>query len=176
MKNRFVKVRKDLVIVGGGMPGIVSALQAARLGLKVALINNRGYFGGNASAEIAVNVSGATGAQEFNYYAREGGIIEELLLENMHRNVNGKKILNFLPIQTWMKWYAKAEGSKQLPAHSWLRISALFLKHLFLLMIRGTELWAFWREPSTVMEEKQRMSTGKEQLRRRQITMFLRVH
>lgn len=93
MKNKVVEVRKDLVIVGGGMPGIVSALQAARLGMKVALVNNRGYFGGNASAEIAVNVSGATGAQEFNYYAREGGIIEELLIENMHRNVSGNRYI-----------------------------------------------------------------------------------
>ncbi|AEE95926.1 FAD-dependent oxidoreductase [Mahella australiensis] len=79
-------VTKDLVIIGAGMPGICAAIQAARLGLTVALINNRGYVGGNASAEIDVSVDGADGAQEFNLYAREGGILEEIRLENLHRN------------------------------------------------------------------------------------------
>ena len=91
MENRIIKVEKDFVVVGGGIPGIVSAIQAARLGLKVALINNRGYMGGNASAEINVNISGATGVQEFNYFARETGIMEELILENMHKNVMGNR-------------------------------------------------------------------------------------
>ena len=91
MENRIVRKDKDLVIVGGGIPGIVTAIQAARLGLTVALINNRGYMGGNASAEIDVNISGATGVQEFNYFARETGIMEELIIENMHKNVMGNR-------------------------------------------------------------------------------------
>jgi len=81
-------VYKDLVVVGAGMPGIVAAIQAARLGLKVALVNDRGYLGGNASAEIRVDIGGAD-ASELNFYSREGGIIEEIRLENLHRNPQG---------------------------------------------------------------------------------------
>ncbi len=81
----------DIVIAGGGLPGVCAAIAAARLGKKVALVNNRGYIGGNASAEILVAVCGATGAQEFNFFAREDGIIEEILLENLHRNKNGNR-------------------------------------------------------------------------------------
>ena len=46
-----IQVRKDLVIVGAGIPGIVHAIQAARMGVTVALVHNRGYLGGNSSAE-----------------------------------------------------------------------------------------------------------------------------
>ena len=80
------EIHKDLVIVGAGMPGIVAAIQASRLGLDVALINDRGYLGGNASAEIRVPVSGADGEEELNFNSREGGILEEIRLENLYRN------------------------------------------------------------------------------------------
>jgi len=79
----------DFVIIGAGMPGIVAAIQAARLGLSVALINNRSYLGGNASAEIRVKMDGATSASEFNFYALEGGIYHEILLENFYYNPQG---------------------------------------------------------------------------------------
>ena len=83
------KVTKDLIVIGAGMPGICAAIQAARLGLSVALVNNRGVLGGNASPEIRVTVSGADGSEEFNFYARETGILEEIRLENLHRNPQG---------------------------------------------------------------------------------------
>lgn len=88
-----IQVTKDLVIVGGGIPGIVHAIQAARLGVTVALVHNRGYLGGNCSAEVPVTISGATGTQEFNYFARETGVVEELILENMHRNPEGNRYI-----------------------------------------------------------------------------------
>lgn len=44
----------DLVVTGGGIAGTCAALQAARLGLKVALIHDRTMLGGNASQEIRV--------------------------------------------------------------------------------------------------------------------------
>ena len=76
----------DLVVAGGGMAGICAAIEAARGGLSVALVNNRGYLGGNASAEIRVSIEGADCGAEFNLNAREGGILEELRLENILRN------------------------------------------------------------------------------------------
>lgn len=93
MEFKSYEVVKDLIVVGGGMPGICAAVQAARHGLTVALINNRGYLGGNASAEAFVSVSGATGTQEFNFYARESGILEEIMLENLHRNPQGNRFI-----------------------------------------------------------------------------------
>jgi hypothetical protein len=93
MEFEKIKVNCDMTIAGGGMPGICAAIQAARLGLKVALINNRGYLGGNASPENRINVAGADGAQEFNFYARESGIMEELRLENLYRNPQGNAYL-----------------------------------------------------------------------------------
>ncbi len=91
MKNREEKVYADFVIAGGGIPGVCSAIQAARMGLKVALINNRTYFGGNGGAEFMINLCGATGTNEYNYNARETGIIEELLLDNLYKNPNANR-------------------------------------------------------------------------------------
>lgn len=51
----------DLVIVGGGMSGCGAALAAREQGLKVALIQDRPLFGGNASQEIRVHTLGIHG-------------------------------------------------------------------------------------------------------------------
>ena len=48
----------DLVVVGVGIGGICTAVSAARLGLKVALISDRPVIGGNNSAEIRVHLGG----------------------------------------------------------------------------------------------------------------------
>lgn len=48
----------DLVVVGGGIAGCCAALSAARLGCKVALIQNRPVLGGNNSSEVRVGLSG----------------------------------------------------------------------------------------------------------------------
>lgn len=86
MKLKEIKIAADLVIAGAGLPGICTALKSARMGLKTALISNRPYFGGNASAELMIMIVGASGMQEFNYNARETGIIEELFLEYLYKN------------------------------------------------------------------------------------------
>ena len=48
----------DLVVVGGGVAGIAAAPTAARLGLKVALIQDRPVLGGNNSSEVRVHLGG----------------------------------------------------------------------------------------------------------------------
>ena len=48
----------DLVVVGGGMSGICTALAAARLGSKVALVQDRYILGGNNSSEVRVGLGG----------------------------------------------------------------------------------------------------------------------
>lgn len=50
----------DIVFVGGGYAGSCGAISAARMGLKVALIQNRGVLGGNGSSEVRVWAKGNT--------------------------------------------------------------------------------------------------------------------
>ena len=44
----------DLVVVGGGYSGMGAAISAARMGCKVALIQDRPVLGGNGSSEVRV--------------------------------------------------------------------------------------------------------------------------
>ncbi|MDR1223679.1 MAG: FAD-dependent oxidoreductase [Tannerella sp.] len=48
----------DFVVVGGGIAGMSAAIAAARLGCRVALINDRPVLGGNNSSEIRVHLGG----------------------------------------------------------------------------------------------------------------------
>ena len=48
----------DFVVVGGGIAGTTAAISAARLGLKVALIQDRPVLGGNNSSEVRVHLGG----------------------------------------------------------------------------------------------------------------------
>ncbi len=64
----------DMVVVGGGTAGLSSAIKAARLGMKVALIQNRPVVGGNNSVELQVVASGKTNVEP---YPRLGDIISE---------------------------------------------------------------------------------------------------
>jgi hypothetical protein len=51
----------DLVVVGGGIAGCAAAIAAEKSGLKVALLQDRPLFGGNASSEIRVHTEGIHG-------------------------------------------------------------------------------------------------------------------
>ena len=83
----------DYVVVGGGIAGTCSAITAARAGLKVVLIQDRPVLGGNASSEIRLWILGATShMNNNNRWAREGGVHEELLVENMYRNKEGNPV------------------------------------------------------------------------------------
>jgi hypothetical protein len=48
----------DLVVIGGGVAGTAASISAARLGLKVALIQDRPVLGGNNSSEVRVHLGG----------------------------------------------------------------------------------------------------------------------
>lgn len=48
----------DLVVAGGGISGCAAALAAAHEGLRVALVQDRDVFGGNASDEVRVHTQG----------------------------------------------------------------------------------------------------------------------
>jgi hypothetical protein len=84
----------DLVIVGGGVSGVCCAITAARHGLKVVLAQDRPVLGGNASSEIRLWILGATSHMgNNNRWAREGGVLDELLVENTYRNPEGNPVL-----------------------------------------------------------------------------------
>lgn len=64
----------DLVVVGAGMAGMCAAVSAARLGMKVALLNDRPILGGNNSSEIRVHLGGMI---EVEPYPELGGTLKE---------------------------------------------------------------------------------------------------
>lgn len=65
----------DLIVVGGGMAGTCAAVSAARLGCKVALIQDRPVLGGNNSSEVRVGLSGLIHQQP---YPRLGDLVDEI--------------------------------------------------------------------------------------------------
>ena len=67
----------DLVVVGGGVGGCITAITAARKGLKTALVDNKPGLGGNACSDIGVSINGASFLGFFPNM-REGGPVEEL--------------------------------------------------------------------------------------------------
>ena len=84
----------DLIITGGGLSGVCAAITAARQGLKVVLVQDRPVLGGNASSEVRLWVLGATSHMgNNNRWSREGGVIDELLVENLYRNPEGNPII-----------------------------------------------------------------------------------
>ncbi len=66
LPSKPVKAGKfDLVVVGGGIAGTAAAISAARLGLQVALIQDRPVLGGNNSSEVRVHLGGRINAEPF---------------------------------------------------------------------------------------------------------------
>jgi len=64
----------DLVVIGGGYSGMGAAISAARMGCKVALIQDRPVLGGNGSSEVRVWAMGNIRRGKF---PRIGEIVEE---------------------------------------------------------------------------------------------------
>jgi hypothetical protein len=65
----------DLVVVGGGIAGICTAVSAARLGCTVALIQNRPVLGGNNSSEVRVGLSGLIYQEPYTHL---GSLVDEV--------------------------------------------------------------------------------------------------
>ena len=65
----------DLVVVGGGIAGTCAAVSAARLDLKVALVQDRPVLGGNNSSEVRVWLQGSRNVEP---YPRVGDVVAEL--------------------------------------------------------------------------------------------------
>ena len=86
----LTEIDADLIVTGGGLAGTCAAIAAAREGLKVVLVQDRPMLGGNASSEVRLWILGATShLGNNNRWSREGGIINEILEENLYRNRQG---------------------------------------------------------------------------------------
>ena len=79
----------DLVVVGGGIAGTCTAISAARLGLDVALIQNRPVLGGNNSSEVRVHLNGKINLPP---YPALGNIVKEL---DSGKRGNAQPALNY---------------------------------------------------------------------------------
>lgn len=88
-ENQRLLIHTNVMVAGGGISGVVAALAAARNGTKVILCQDRPVLGGNASSEIRMHIVGAAHSKRgkaLETEAREGGILEEILLECAVRN------------------------------------------------------------------------------------------
>ncbi len=65
----------DMVVTGGGLAGMCAAVSAARLGLKVALIQDRPLWGGNNSSEVRVHLGGRA---NIGPYPKIGDLVNEM--------------------------------------------------------------------------------------------------
>jgi len=79
----------DVVVVGGGIAGCASALAAARLGCRVALIQNRPVLGGNASSEVGISPNGPPG--------HPGSLVAELATYRPDGDLRAREILEVEP-------------------------------------------------------------------------------
>lgn len=91
---KTVERQSALTVIGGGIAGICASLAAARAGLRTTLVTDRPVVGGNASSEVRLWMLGATSHMgNNNRWAREGGIVDEILVENLYRNPEGNPLI-----------------------------------------------------------------------------------
>ena len=77
----------DLVVVGGGIAGTAASVSAARLGLSVALIQDRPVLGGNSSSEVRVWPEGHVNQMP---YPRIGDVVMELVPDKGKNSKNAQ--------------------------------------------------------------------------------------
>ena len=87
-------ISSDFVVIGGGLAGVCAAISAAREGIRVTLVQDRPVLGGNASSEVRLWALGATSHMgNNNRWSREGGLVDEILVENIYRNKEGNVLI-----------------------------------------------------------------------------------
>lgn len=84
----------EFVVIGGGFAGVCAAVTGARSGTKTILVQDRPVLGGNASSEVRLWILGATSHMgNNNRWSREGGLVDEILIENLYRNKEGNPVI-----------------------------------------------------------------------------------
>lgn len=75
VKRDVQRVSADFVVCGGGIAGTCAAISAARLGLKVVLVQDRPMLGGANSSEVRVHLGGY---MNLGPYPRLGDVVAEI--------------------------------------------------------------------------------------------------
>ena len=86
---RKIEMEAPIVVCGGGLAGVCTAVSAARHGSQVILIQDRPMLGGNTSSEMRMGIVGVREDQ-----CQEAGIIEEMQCRNFFYN----------PLQRYPLW------------------------------------------------------------------------
>ena len=91
---RSILLSAHFLVVDVGISQICAAGSAARAGVKTILVQDRPVLGGNASSEVRLWILGATSHMgNNNRWSREGGLIDEILVDNLYRNKEGNPVL-----------------------------------------------------------------------------------
>ncbi|MGY6649690.1 FAD-dependent oxidoreductase [Wenyingzhuangia sp. IMCC45574] len=92
--NKVLDIQTEFVVIGGGLAGVCAAITAARKGTKTVLVQDRPVLGGNASSEVRLWALGATSHMgNNNRWSREGGVVNEIFVENLYRNKEGNPVI-----------------------------------------------------------------------------------
>ena len=83
----------DLVVVGGGIAGCCAAVSAARLGCRVALVQDRPVLGGNNSSEVRVGLSGLVAQQPYPNLGKLLDANRDILARCEHNRWNMQQLL-----------------------------------------------------------------------------------
>jgi len=88
----------DVAVVGGGVAGCSAALTAARLGLDVALLQDRSVLGGNASTEIGIHPAGL-----------DRSVVDEVAGPQRQQVINAEKRIGLY--LSWQAFRVQKEGT-----------------------------------------------------------------
>jgi hypothetical protein len=107
----------DVAVVGGGISGTAAAVAAARLGCKVALIQDRPVLGGNASAEVRVHTGGQMGRAvvpeiSANYDAAAGAEPHPTVRLDQRRMDVVRAEKNITPFLNWHAFRVTKQGKR----------------------------------------------------------------
>ena len=93
----------DFVVVGGGYAGMCAAVEAARAGLKVAILQDRPVFGGNGSNEVRVGPIGGLDLPPFPKISKLMHEINALSRGNGKTSGGVRPPVNDGAVDRWMR-------------------------------------------------------------------------
>jgi hypothetical protein len=117
----------DLVVAGGGLAGTAAAVAAARMGLEVALVQNRPVLGGNGSSEVRVAPRGNYPEGKYPL----GDIVREIS-PHIANNVSDGKA------------FKEAEATRLRVVQAEKRIHLFLNHHAYRVEMDGNRIAAIW--------------------------------
>ena len=99
MARKVLEKYCDILVMGGGLPGVCAAIAAGRMGMSVILVERGTTLGGNCGPEVGVCPSDG---HRFHPYLASTGIAAELIEEAAHQNA--KTVSNWHLYNISMQW------------------------------------------------------------------------